>query len=176
MCANVSQETTFARMKPQTHCYFAGVIWGSVFVPPFLSPKQPIILPTPSSNYPAALKPLEHLRNTSQITKQQMLRHVLSRACPKSLLGLQPFGAAAALYSVQIVVPALGDSISDGAFCSRRAADACLGCQLTPRRCAGGSTHSQLQSPFPTHQTHQHTQTQHRHHRHRAQKGGRQRV
>ena len=41
-----------------------------------------------------------------------MLRYILSRACP-SLLRLQPWQGNA-LYSVQIEVPALGDSISDG--------------------------------------------------------------
>jgi len=50
-----------------------------------------------------------------------MLHSLVNRACP-SFLRLQPLQAA--LYSVQIVVPALGDSISDGEFRARMLAAA----------------------------------------------------
>jgi hypothetical protein len=47
-------------------------------------------------------------------TFSRMLQNLLSRACPGLIGQLSQQLQAAAYYSVQIVVPALGDSISDG--------------------------------------------------------------
>lgn len=55
-----------------------------------------------------------HGAAVSEINWLNMLQNVFSRAYPGLLGQLSQQLQAAAYYSVQIVVPALGDSISDG--------------------------------------------------------------